>query len=380
MKMKKHECVVTLLITLISVYVQAQTTGGWAGLTYKDTKMKYGKWEMRMRLIEGGNMVNAFYLIQYKPVWHEIDVEIRGNATRHIETCIHIYDNQTWLHSPWRYGHHPFPFSLTEDYHTYGIEWTPNYISWQFDGNEYRRAETQPDGSLRDRTFNTGGVYEDWRGVVEYVRDTIISAADNYVTEMQNAEMQLDFNIWMGCDTLWCGKWTTQNCGKAVFLSWFRYFKYRPGEGANGSDFVLEYADNFDSPTWDDNRWINLNSGDMQRNINGKAVATMNCRELGTLETGFNGTPPYDAGDTGDLSTGARNSSLRITSVLRDMSADNGAILFNIQGRKVFTLSGDDASTSSRSAGILPGAYILRSASPSASAVSKRIFINGLNR
>jgi len=361
---------VSFLFAAACAYAAEPTTGGWAGLSYKDKQLKYGKWEMRMRLAEGGNMVNCFYLIQYQPVWHEIDVEIRGNATHHVETCVHIFDNETWWKAPWRYSHHPVPGNLAEEYHTYGIEWTPDYISWQLDGYEYRRAESLEDGTMRDRTFSTGG-----SSIENYMRDTIVAADANYVKEMQHAVMQLDFSLWMGCDSRWCGQWSTANCGKAIFASWFRYFKYQPGQGVDGSDFVLEFADNFDGPEWDLTHWDNPNPGDMVLK-DGKAVATMNCRELGTLGSGFHGIVPVDAEDDGDMEVtarGSRNAQVRAsTATVTGIAVGE---VFDIRGRKVAAMNNDALPAAGKA--LTKGAYILRCASSSVSAGSRRILVPG---
>lgn len=65
--------------------------------------------------------------------WNEIDVELVPSIEGYSFNTNLIYKN----HSHDGMG---IPnFNPADDWHTYGIEWTPEYIAWTLDGAEVRR-------------------------------------------------------------------------------------------------------------------------------------------------------------------------------------------------------------------------------------------------
>jgi hypothetical protein len=54
----------------------------------------------------------------------------------------------------------------------------------------------------------------------------------------------------------WCGSWDESNNGEvAIFFSHFKHYIYTPGDGPNGSDFTLEFSDDFDGTEYDTDAW-----------------------------------------------------------------------------------------------------------------------------
>ena len=104
-----------------------------------------------MRMIRGSGLVSTFFA--YKngselsgAAWEELDLEVLGKN-----------DAKTWqsniitgkprvtseqLHSS--------PTSLADGYHTYTLEWTPEYVSWSFDGVVVRTTEAGQVSSLTE--------------------------------------------------------------------------------------------------------------------------------------------------------------------------------------------------------------------------------------
>jgi|GEM_PF-3180874 len=271
---------------------------GWAGLFLKNRNLLYGKYEMRMQITDGPSLVSCFFLAcpEYfkgkdsvpAGQWREIDIEIVGIRPDSIETVVHIGDNETWWKAPYRYGHHSWPFGrLDHGYHTYGIEWTPNEIVWSLDGEPFRRAISLEDGRMHEIYYSTGTEHTE-------LRDTIFGAGDNYVDVIKDKPLALEFSVW-SYSSEWAGEWTDDNCGKRIFCSWFKQYDYTPGGGDDGSDFTLVAFDDFNTPQWDTAMWINLNPADMLRNMNGKAIAVMNC----DTDDGYTGEIPDDPEDDG---------------------------------------------------------------------------------
>lgn len=186
---------------------------------YSKNTVKYGRFDVRMRTIAGSGVVSSFftyynnsYLGSPEP-WVEIDIEtlgkssnifqsniITGNAANKITSeQLHTCDN------------------LAQNYHTYSVEWTPNYIAWFFDGKEVRRT--------------TG----------------------SQVTACQAKEMSYRFNAWISDVPAWVGTFNPSILPAYQYINWVKYSRYTPGAGLNGSDFTADWQDNFDS--FDASRW-----------------------------------------------------------------------------------------------------------------------------
>ena len=102
----------------------------------------YGRMEMRMRMIRGSGLVSTFFA--YKTgselsgaTWQELDLEVLGknDATTWQSNIItgnpRVTSEQV----------HSSATSLADGYHTYTLEWTPQYVSWAFDGVVVRKTE-----------------------------------------------------------------------------------------------------------------------------------------------------------------------------------------------------------------------------------------------
>ena len=144
--------------------------------------------------------------------WNEIDIEILGRYSNDVQfnTITPGQINHV--------RHHLVNFNPALDYHTYAIEWTPDYVAWFIDGNEvYRQTES-------------------------------------FVKTLTRPQ-KLMFNTWLPAYPNWIGQWNEKILPAFTSYEWASYYKYTPGTGNYGSNrnFTLDWKDDFN--TFDENRW-----------------------------------------------------------------------------------------------------------------------------
>lgn len=233
---------------------------------YSKQTYKYGRYEMRMRVAKGSGVLSTFFTYkngseQAGTFWEEIDIEIFGknNATQWQSNVI-IGTNRPTTKTE---GVHTTPFSMGDGYHTYVLEWTPNYIAWYVDGTQTRRI--------------TGG---------------------QFVTSLTSPQ-DLRFNLWAANIAEWVGPWNDSILPVYQFVN---YIEYKPYVAATNS-FGTGWRDDFNS--FDTNRWnkANWTFGENLADFDPNNVVVKN----GTLvlaltregQTGYTGTPPVDGGSSG---------------------------------------------------------------------------------
>jgi len=223
---------------------------------YSGKTFLYGRVELRMRMIRGSGLLSTFFT--YKngseasgALWEEIDIEALGKN-----------DAKTWQSnlitgSPRVTSEkiHTSSTSLADDYHTYQVEWTPEYVSWTLDGAEVRRT------------------------------------AGGQASELKNAHT-FRFNAWSSDSTGWAGDLDESALPAYQFVNWIRYYRYENGQ------FVLDWTDDFD--TFDTSRWYKGNwtfTGNRVDFDPANAVVQDGTLVLAITKegaTGFAGTVPTD--------------------------------------------------------------------------------------
>ena len=103
----------------------------------------HGYAEIRARIPSGQGLWPAFWLLNsyYVENSPEIDImEILGHAPDEVHQYAHYFDKD-WngYSSPVTPDPYLSPVDLSEDFHTFGLQWTPTYIAWFVDGVETRR-------------------------------------------------------------------------------------------------------------------------------------------------------------------------------------------------------------------------------------------------
>ncbi len=221
----------------------------------------YGRYEMRMRVANASGVLSTFFT--YKDgseigntFWEEIDIEIFGknNATEWQSNVI-LGSSRPTINSE---QHHTAATSLADAYHTYVLEWTPDYVAWFIDGVEVRRIN-----------------------------------GTSTVTSLTNKQ-SLRFNIWSSESAAWVGPWDDSVLPVYQFVNYIEYKAYN----TTSKTFEGGWRDDFD--TFDTSRWNKANwSFDMNRvdfapeNAlvkNGILVLALTKENA----TGYAGTPPTD--------------------------------------------------------------------------------------
>jgi len=190
----------------------------------------FGKWETRMIIPGGTGLIGAYYLFDSEArdsgSWHEIDMELYGMAPNVLETKCHMHENppkSALVYHPERIGKWTAPVDPGKGYHTYSIEWSPDYIRFGFDGTQYRRIERGQSDKL-----------------------------DDLLDGLQDAKMSPTLSF-RGFYTSWSGWLNVQSLPKHLFVNWVRYHRYSPGEGPG--DFTLAWQENFDTLPTDTSQW-----------------------------------------------------------------------------------------------------------------------------
>ncbi len=93
---------------------------------------RYGYFEVKMKVPRGSGLVTGVFTYFHgdgaiRP--NEIDIEILGRNTRILEATIHENGRSTLKRID-------LPFDSADGFHTFGIDWRPNSISWYADGKK----------------------------------------------------------------------------------------------------------------------------------------------------------------------------------------------------------------------------------------------------
>jgi len=109
----------------------------------------YGKVEMRAKLPASQGIFPAFWMMPDKEnTWlPEIDImEMLGHLPNEVWMVLHWLDNTGTLKSDFSTFKGP---DFSKDFHTFGIEWSPDSIVWLVDGEErFRSSEFIPSENM----------------------------------------------------------------------------------------------------------------------------------------------------------------------------------------------------------------------------------------
>ena len=213
----------TLAVMTMAASLNAKDFSG--AELYTNEEFSYGKFEARMKMAAASGTVSSMFLYQNGSEqasaerWVEVDIEVLGKSPNSFQSNIITGRAGAQKTSE---KHHTVNPAADQGFHTYGIEWTPNYVRWTVDGNEVRKTE---------------------KGVND---------PSNQVANLIGTQ-GLRFNIWSSESVEWVGQFDESKLPLFQFINWVKVYKYTPGQGENGSDFTLDWTDNFD--TFDSGRW-----------------------------------------------------------------------------------------------------------------------------
>ena len=250
---------IAITLGLIAHLVNAKPYKG--AEIYSSDSYLYGRYEIRMRVAKASGVLSTFFTYKNgseigNTFWEEIDIEVFGknNATEWQSNII-LGSSRPTIHTE---QVHTASTSLPDAYHTFVIEWTPDYVAWFLDGIEVRR---------------------------------IIGTST--VTSLTNPQ-SLRFNIWSSESVPWVGAWDDSVLPVYQFVNYIEYKAYnattKTFEGGWRDDF-----NNFDSARWGKANWsFDTNRVDFApENVvikDGILVLALTTENA----TGFSGTPPAD--------------------------------------------------------------------------------------
>ncbi len=251
--MKRARC---LLLTLALIAAGASAQKPYRGAEYRTINaMTYGRFEVRMRTAQVSGMLGSFFTYS-DPAnpWNEIDIENMGR-----------YSNESQFNTivPTQADNHVYRDTLRVNphaaFHVYAIEWTPQYVAWQFDGAEVFR-QTGPHIALLNRS------------------------------------QKLMMNIWQPSYVDWAGSFSPSSLPVYVYYDWVKYYAYTPGVNDN---FTLQWSDDFNS--FDAARWQKAThtwDGNNAQFVTENAVLKDGCLILcltGNTTSGYSGGAVADA-------------------------------------------------------------------------------------
>lgn len=205
--------ITTLCIAIFSAgYASAKPYKG--AEIYSAESTKYGRYVMRMRMAEGSGLLSTFFT--YKngseasgAIWEEIDIEVLGkNDAYQMQSNIIVGSPRQTTE-----GLHTASQSLADDYHTYVLEWTPDYVAWFIDGQQVRRIN-----------------------------------GSNFVTGLVNPQ-SMRFNIWASTSEPWVGAFNPSILPVYQFVNYMEYYTYN----TSTKSFTFSWRDDFNN--FDTNRW-----------------------------------------------------------------------------------------------------------------------------
>ncbi|MEN9753830.1 MAG: glycoside hydrolase family 16 [Pseudomonadota bacterium] len=127
--------------------------------TYHSFAQTYGYFEMRAQLPAGQGLWPAFWLLPTDQSWPpEIDImEMLGSLPTTLQMFIHYDGNLVAggvVDAP----------GMTTGFHTYGVDWEKDYITWYFDGTAVARQATPPDMNKPMYMLADLAIGGDWPG------------------------------------------------------------------------------------------------------------------------------------------------------------------------------------------------------------------------
>jgi beta-glucanase (GH16 family) len=140
--------VLTLTASRVDPWVQGSINGYQyaSGMlnTFHSFEQTYGYFEMRAQMPAGQGTWPAFWMLPASGVTPppELDiVEVLGRDPGTVHTALHRIDNGVYADI----GHETKVGSTSDGFHTYGVNWQPDTITWYFDGRAIAQTATSSD-------------------------------------------------------------------------------------------------------------------------------------------------------------------------------------------------------------------------------------------
>lgn len=219
--MKKTVLMVSLLLLTAACSTAGETElkHYYGAEVYSRDAVLFGKFEVRAKLVNASGVVSSFFLYDNaswrgRPYpWREIDIESIGREDDLLQTNIITGYADERITSE---GETEID-NLDSEYHTYTIEWTPDYVAWFVDGTEIRR----------DTAENS-----------------------QQVVDLRDTPQTYRMNLWIAMWEEWVGPFKDKALPQHQFINWIKYYEYTPD---GDETFTHKWTDDFD--TFDEGRW-----------------------------------------------------------------------------------------------------------------------------
>ena len=193
------------------------------GKQYKGAELRtsaaylYGRFEVNYKASHGSGQTSTFFTYHELGAdgiqeWNELDIEILGRYHDDVQFNAITPGQVNHVHHQW------VGFDPSANFHTYAIEWTPDYVAWFVDNIEVHRQ------------------------------------VGEHVTALSNSQ-KIMMNIWPPTYTNWVGNLDDRQLPFFAYYDWVSYAAYTPGTGSIGTDnnFSLQWRDDFED--WNQSRW-----------------------------------------------------------------------------------------------------------------------------
>src|SRR6188768_533989 len=185
---------VLLAILLIAPTGTAEAKAYKGAEVYSLASALYGRIELRMQMIRGSSFLSTFFT--YKngselsgATWEEIDIEALGKNDAKTWQSNVITGNPRMTSEQ----EHSTTTSIADGYHTYTLEWTPESVTWFFDGAVVRKTEGGQASSL-------------------------------------TTAASFRFNVWSSEVASWAGALDEAAFPAYQFVNWIKYYRYENGQ------------------------------------------------------------------------------------------------------------------------------------------------------
>lgn len=260
---------------------------------YSNESYLYGRFEMRMQMAKGSGILSTFFTYKNGSeidgnFWEEIDIEVFGKDSAFNWQSNIILGNST--PTIMSVEDHSNVTSLAENYHTYVLEWTPDYVAWFLDGEEVRRI--------------TGS---------------------STVTSLMSAH-SLRFNIWSSESAIWAGAWDDSILPRYQFVDYLRYQPYNT-ETQQFEDGWRDDFNVFDTTRWGKANWtFNENRVDFapENVVIKDGILILAITKNNAL--GYDGTPPQPTASSSSAISASSSSSLTFSSSSLAVSSSTSSL------------------------------------------------------
>lgn len=222
----RHYLHVTLGLGLFAAGIAGAAATLNGAELYSNETVRFGRWEIRMQVAATPGSVSTFftyynnsYLGLPEP-WREIDIEVLGKEAKGFQS------NLLTGHAAGRTtseAFHTTADDLTQGFHTYVLDWTPDSIVYRLDGRTVRKT----------------------------------AAPDPQLTDLGDRAQSYRMNLWASTEPAWVGALDPAKLPVIQTVNWMVYSSYTPGQGPNGSNFTPQWTDDF--TTLNTTRWSRAN-------------------------------------------------------------------------------------------------------------------------